>query len=120
MSNWPSPQALLTVLIIGLVGGMSLGISVTVGISPDEFGISEFVLQNICDFAKKTMQGSKYYSEVSEQCSMGINLIRVISVVAFIVTIIGAILIADDWKLGLGIYFFGFIIGFYVIYSVLV
>ncbi|RLI74022.1 hypothetical protein DRO97_06455 [Archaeoglobales archaeon] len=114
MPSGVSFQALVSVFVIGLIGGVSLAISIIVGISPDPLGITEYVLENICEITEK-MDGGKYF-DVGGYCSMYLNLIRILSMFVSIITILGAIKTTSDWRAGLIIYVIGYVLGFLYIY----
>ena len=95
----------LAIFIAGFAAGMISGIGTKTGIEPDELGIRFFALEKICEATTNAN------NPITLDCG-------VIGVFGAILSIGLGVLIAfvqanriGNWKIGLGIYIFGWILG---------
>lgn len=100
----------VSIFATGFVAGLIFAIGLKTGIEPDEFGVGLFILQNFCT----TIQHSS--ALVTYNCNFFITIFIILSIVVTILSIIFQALRMDDIRVGLGIYFGGFIVGMAAIF----
>jgi hypothetical protein len=91
----------------GFVAGLFFGIGIKTGISPDEAGISVFILKEFCK-ATEGMAGSF-------NCGGFVFLMIILSIIVTIISIVTAITKVDDWRIGAVIYGISFLVGMFLI-----
>lgn len=100
----------VSIFVTGFVGGLIFAIGLKTGIEPDEFGIGLFILQNFCT----AIQDSP--TLVTYNCNFFVTVFIILSVIVTILSIIFQALRMNDFRVGLGIYFGGFIVGMMTIF----
>ncbi|HWP78180.1 MAG TPA: hypothetical protein VNL34_00840 [Candidatus Nitrosotenuis sp.] len=100
----------VSIFFTGFVAGLIFAIGLKTGIEPDEFGIGLFILQNFCTVIQNNS------SLVTYNCNFFITIFIILSVVVTILSIIFQALRMDDFRVSLGIYFGGLVVGIITIF----
>jgi len=98
LSIWAS------IFFVGFIAGFFVVVGFKYGVSPDQIGILNVVLQHICTIEKNNQQ-------VVYNCSIFVPLGIILSIVAGVASIWIEANRIQNWKVGLAIYVVGWVIG---------
>jgi len=101
--------AAIAIFKAGLIAGALFAIASTFDVPVDKFSVTSFVLEQFCEL--KLLDNE----EIQYNCSILVNWLIVISIIAFIVSIVVPIMIFGHWIVGLIIYAVGWILGYLLI-----
>ena len=93
------------IIVTSIVAGMLFGIGLKTGISPDEGSLSLLILQSFC----KATQGIG--TAVIFNCWSYLAMMTVVVAVIGIVDVMAAAAAMKDWRIGLALYGFGWVVG---------
>ncbi|MGI0026602.1 MAG: hypothetical protein ACREAD_02025 [Nitrosopumilaceae archaeon] len=105
--NLPIP---VSIFGVGFMAGIIFAIGIKTGIEPDEIGIGLVIIQSVCT----TMHNNS--GLVAYNCNLFITIFIILSVVITILSIIFQASRMNDFRVGLAIYFGGFIVGIIIIF----
>jgi len=94
-----------SIFIAGFVAGMLVGIGIKMGITPDEIGIGTEIVKQVCTSI------NEINNSVSYNCTMYLVAMIFLSVFLAIGSAFEEAFRMNNWKIGLGIYIFGWLIG---------
>ena len=101
-----------SIFFAGLIAGLAFAISMHTGISPDEGGISLYVLEKVCVMSEDDV--------LVIDCGMLSTFIGVVLFLVGVVVAIVQISRASSWIVGLVVYGTGSIVGFLIVHNNLV
>ena len=99
----------LGILMTGLIAGLLFGVGVKTGISPDEGSIALMIMSSFCQ-ATQGIDGAMAFN-----CWGYLAILTVVIALVGIAEIYATAEKIGDWKIGLGIYGFGWLIGLMII-----
>ncbi len=95
----------LSILVVGFIAGMFFAIGIETGISPDERGVSIFIMKTFCKEIQSLGQ------DLSYSCNTFLVIMIILSIFLGIIAVLEEANRMDNWKVGLAIYVIGWITG---------
>lgn len=110
LSDFPVP---VQIVIVGFIAGLFMGIGVETGVEPDEAGIGILILKEFCKtFSDIDTTEGKF---ATKNCYLYLFIMILLSIVITITSILTQINRVNDWRIGVFLYGFGWILGLLLI-----
>jgi len=97
----------ISIIVAGFIAGMIFAIGLNTGISPDEGGVSVFILESVCEVVEESEDGGA----AAFNCGIIIPLFFLVTVILGVVAIAAEASQMQDWRFGLALYVTGWISG---------